>query len=211
MGGAVAALAIGDDLLVGRDPGLFVHRAQFVRGLEGAVWPQVTGPFNVNRAGNAPAAFGAHGRAVVFPVAPRVEKYGVRAAQPLVDVAPGRDGVGLRRAGPRTLRRRGGLACDGQTRGQPRVKAAVQHLHVRMAEVLEEPECACSPDPRLVVIDNDRRSACDAAQIEQVIDHPHERLQGRGIGVDERDAPQVQVHGAGNVAVREILRAAEGR
>ena len=45
----------------------------------------------------------------------------------------------------------------------------------------------------------------DAAQVEQVIDHPHERLQGRGIRVDERDAPQVQVHRAGNVAVREIL------
>ena len=38
-----------------------------------------------------------------------------------------------------------------------------------------------------------------------MIDHPHEGLERRGIRVDERHAPEVEVHRAGDVAVREIF------
>ena len=44
------------------------------------------------------------------------------------------------------------------------------------------------------------------AQVEEVVDHPHERAQRRRIGVDQRDAPQVEVHRARDVAGGEILR-----
>ena len=147
MGGAVAALAVGDDFLVGRDAGGFVHGAQLVGRLERAVGAEVAGPLDVHGAGDRAAALGAHGRAVVLAVAARVEDHDVRAAEPLLDVAPGRDRLLLRHAGPAALGRRRGLARHRQARADPGAEAAVEDLHARMAEVFEEPEGAGGPHP----------------------------------------------------------------
>src|SRR6185503_10232346 len=65
------------------------------------------------------------------------------------------------------------------------------------------------PHARLLVVDHDRRRSLDAAQLEQVIDHPHERPERRRIGVDERHAPEIEVHRAGNVAGGEVFRRTE--
>jgi hypothetical protein len=75
-----------------------------------------------------------------------------------------------------------------------------------MSEVLEEPEGARGTETGLIVVDDDRRIRGHAAQVEQVIDHPHERLQRRRVGVDQRDAPQIEVDGAWDMTGGEILR-----
>ena len=147
MRGAVAALAVGDDFLVGRDAGGFVHRAQLVGGFERAVGAEVAAPLDVHGAGNRAAAFGAHHRAVVFAVAARVEDHDAGLAEPRLDVAPGGNRVLLRRAGPGALGRRRGVAGHRQSRAHPGAEAAVEDLHARMAEVFEEPERAGGAHP----------------------------------------------------------------
>ena len=69
-----------------------------------------------------------------------------------------------------------------------------------MAEVLEKPERAGGANPRLIVVDDDRRRRLDAAGREQVLDHPHERLERRRVGVDEADAEQIEMNGAVDVS-----------
>jgi hypothetical protein len=74
-----------------------------------------------------------------------------------------------------------------------------------VAEVLEEPERARRAHPRLLVVDDHRRVRVDAAQVEEVIDDPHERFQRPGIRVDKRETPEIEVHGARHVPRGEIL------
>ena len=102
----------------------------------------------------------------------------------------------------------GGCASveTGKPRTRPRGEPTVQHLNGRVSEVLEKPECARGAHARLIVVDDDRRRGIDAAQVEEMIDHPHERAERRRIGIDQRHAPQIEVDGARNVTVREILR-----
>src|SRR5919204_3486477 len=69
---AIAALAVGHDLLVGRDPGPFVHRAKLGRGLEVSLRGEIARPFDVHGAGDCAAALRAHRGAVMFAVGPRV-------------------------------------------------------------------------------------------------------------------------------------------
>ena len=69
-----------------------------------------------------------------------------------------------------------------------------------MAEVLEEPERARGAHARLLVVDDDRGCRIDAVHGEHVLDHPHEGLERRRVGVDQAHAPQVEVDRARNVA-----------
>ena len=68
-----------------------------------------------------------------------------------------------------------------------------------MAEVLEKPERTRRPNARLLVVHHDRRRSLDAVHGQHVLDHPHEGLQRRGIGIDQAHAPQVDVDRAGDV------------
>ena len=69
-----------------------------------------------------------------------------------------------------------------------------------MAEVLEKPEGAGGTNPGLIVVDDDRRRRLHAASREQVLDHPHERLERRRVGVDQADAEEIEMNGAGDVS-----------
>src|SRR4051794_37223355 len=66
MRGAITALAIGDDFLVGRDAGLLIHRRELLGGLERPVFTEVVGPLDMHRAGNAAAALRADHRPIPF-------------------------------------------------------------------------------------------------------------------------------------------------
>ncbi len=209
MGRAVAALAVGHDFLVGRDAGGFIHRAQLVGRFVRAVGAEVAAPLDVHGAGDRAAALRPHGRAVVFAVAARVEDHDVRPAEALLDIAPCGNRLRLRRACPRALGRRLCLARHGQGRARPGVEAAVEDLHPRMAEVLEEPEGARGPHARLLVVHDDRGVRVDSSEVEEVIDDPHEGLERRRIRVDEREAPEIEMDGAGDVSGREVFGRAE--
>ena len=57
-----AALSIGDDLTLGSDPSLLKHGAEFGRGFElFCLGVHIVEPFEMDRAGNPPAALGAPG------------------------------------------------------------------------------------------------------------------------------------------------------
>src|SRR5690554_1816657 len=71
--GTIAALAVGHDLSIGRDPCGLVHRPELLDWLERAVRTEIPGPFDVNRAGNRAAAGGAHRCSAVLAVAARVD------------------------------------------------------------------------------------------------------------------------------------------
>ena len=159
---------------------------------------------------------------VVLLIAPRVENDRSVAAETVLDFAPGRETIRAWRAGPRTLGRGRGLSRHWQARLDPRAETAVEHLRVLVPEVFEEPERAGGAHTRLLVVDDHRRLGIDAAQIEEVIDDPHERFQGARVGIDERQTPQVEMHRTGHVAGGVVLswtqidhkrpgRAAEGR
>src|SRR3954453_20774734 len=101
VGGAVAALAVGDDFLVGRDAGRLVPRTELVGRFELAVGGEVARPLDVNRTRDGAAAPGADGGAAVLPVGPCVDDRGAGIAETRLDVAPRCERAGLRRAGPR--------------------------------------------------------------------------------------------------------------
>ena len=106
----------------------------------------------------------------------------------------------LARAGPRRSAAAAPASrVTGRPAARPGAEAAVEQPHARVAEVLEEPERARGAHARLLVVDDDRRRRVDAVDREHVLDHPHERLERRRIGVDQADAPQIEVDGAGDV------------
>jgi hypothetical protein len=80
--------------------------------------------------------------------------------------------------------------------GRPRARAAVEDTHAGVIEKLEEPEGPGRTRARRLVVDDDGTIGGDAALGKQVLDDPEERPEGGGVGVDEADAPQIQVHGA---------------
>ena len=144
--------------------------------------------------GIAPPRARADGRAAVLAVAARVEDDGVAAGRSRrarrCQVA-----IAARRAS-RSTRVAAGGAASRVTGNPPRVHAPNPPSSSRtdgMAEVLEKPERARRAHAGLLVVDDDRRRRVDAARGEQVLDHPHERLERRRVGVDQADAEQIEV------------------
>ncbi len=96
----IAALAVGDDLAIGRHPGALVHLPQLVRRLEGAVGPEVVRPLEMHRAGHGAAARRAHTGATVLAVASRIDDDGVGASKTSLHLAPPGKNFLVAQAGP---------------------------------------------------------------------------------------------------------------
>ena len=112
-------------------------------------------------------------------------------------------GHGMARPVRRDRRHR--LGREREAGRAPRAGAAVEQPQRGMAEVVEEPEHARGPDVGGVAVDEHGAIVGYPAESEHVLDHPEERRERRRIGVDQAEAPQVQVHGAGQVAGGERL------
>src|SRR5687767_1285037 len=111
----------------------------------------------------------------------------MRLAMPLARLW--RDGVrGERKAGVRPCRH-----------------AAVEHAHVRMAQVFEQPEATSGAQAGLPFVDHHGPVRRHSAQREEVPDHPHEGAQWCLAGIDETDTPEVEMNAAGQVADSEFF------
>ena len=129
----------------------------------------------------------------------RVSSRTLRLADRAAHVLPGRDGLRHARPLPLADRRRRRLARNRKpslSRRRTRRRAAAP----TDGRSIEKPERAGGANARLIVVDNDRRRRLDAASREQVLDHPHERLERRRVGVDQADAEEVEMNGAGDVS-----------
>ena len=74
-----------------------------------------------------------------------------------------------------------------------------------MPEIFQKPECPCRTYARLVIVHDNGHVIGNAARRKQMFDDPEKRLQRRVIGVDEADAEEIEMHGAGQVAVGEVF------
>ena len=100
---------------------------------------------------------------------------------------------------------RDGLGRHRQPRGAPRLQPAIEHAHVRVAEVLEKPERARGAHPGVLLVDDDRTIGRHAAERKQVPDHPHERAQRRLARVDQTHAPEIEMDRGRQMPAREVL------
>jgi hypothetical protein len=142
---------------------------------------------------------------VVLLGRPRVDDDDPVLAEPGVNVTPGGDDVVAAAALPLGGRRRHELVADGAPLARPGVEAAVEQPRRGMPEQLEEPERARRPDARAFVVDDDLPAVVDAAGREQVLDDPEEGAHRRRVGVDEAEAVEIEVDGAGQGAAGELL------
>src|SRR5207245_11618785 len=116
--GAIAALAVGDDLALGRDARLRVHRAQLADGTVAAVAGEIARPLDVDGPGNRTAARGADELASVLGAGADVDDRHVGTIDRSEDVLDG--GEPLRMALDGELRGRG---LDGVARERPALVA----------------------------------------------------------------------------------------
>ncbi len=205
MSGAVAALAVRDDFAVRRDTKSCVHRLQLVAGLVGAVEREVVRPLEIYGARNSAAAFGANGLAVVLRFAAGIDDSGFHFAEPVFHVRPCGQSAGVGLAVPGAWHRRKSICCQWKIRAGPGSHAAVEDAHIRVAEVFEEPERAGRAHAGVAFVHHHGPIGRHSPQREEVSDHPHEGAQWRFTGVDEAQAPEVQVNAAGQMAGGEFL------
>ena len=85
MRGAIAALAIGDHLAVGRDAGIFVHLFQFGGRLVVAIGGEVARPLDVNGARDRATSRGTNRGTAVLAVRTSVENRDLALVQPIGD------------------------------------------------------------------------------------------------------------------------------
>src|SRR5581483_2460832 len=98
--------------------------------------------------------------------------------------------------------RRNGVGRYWITGFFPCLYTAVEHGDFLVAEVFQEPQAARRLHSGIFLVENDLRIEVDAAQLEEVRDHRHERGERRRARVDEADAEEIEMDRAGNVALR---------
>ncbi len=126
-----------------------------------------------------------------------------------MDVAPRRQDLLAPRSAPLGGHGRHELVADLPLLGGPGVEAAVEQLRLRVAEQLQEPQRARRADAGALVVDHDLAIGVDAAGGELMLDDPEEGAHRRRIRVDQADAVEVEMHGAGQGAAGELLRRPE--
>ena len=74
-----------------------------------------------------------------------------------------------------------------------------------MAEVLQEPNAARRAHAGVVFVEDDFLCLADAAQLEHMVDHEHKGLERRVAGVDQTQAEEIEMSGAGNMALGVVF------
>ena len=97
------------------------------------------------------------------------------------------------------------FGCHRRARGFPGLHAAVEHFHVRVAVVFQEPHAARRAHIGVLFVENDFFRFADAAQFEHMVDHEHKRFERRVGGVDQTQAEEIEMGGAGNMALGVVF------
>ncbi len=87
----------------------------------------------------------------------------------------------------------------------PRRVTAVEHAHVLVPEILEEPERACRPHARVGLVNDDRSVGRDTTTTQQMLDDPDKRTRRRRVGVDQADPEEVEMHSAREMTCGECF------
>src|SRR5262252_6380114 len=194
--GAVPTLSKGHHRVVRVNTHCSVHGPQFLSRFESAVSIQIVYPFQVHRSRDRASTRRTHVFGEVLIVRAGIEERQRVSAQQGMQVI----GTDVQRRTHARLELHlthpWGLGGDWVASGLPGVKTAVQYMDIRMAQVFQEPETTCRTRAGDAFIEDHGFIQIDAALLEQVFYHPHERGQGFGAGIVQRDAKQIEMHRA---------------
>ena len=84
--------------------------------------------------------------------------------------------------------------------------AAVEHSRVGMAEIFQKPQATRRAHAGIIFVKNNFFGFAHAAQFEHVMNHEHECFERRFASVDQAQAEEIEVDGAGNMAASIIFR-----
>src|SRR5579875_598421 len=204
--GAIAALTIGNDFLIGGKSKRFEHRPQFLRRLEFPGFIQVQQPVAINRAGNRAAAFGAHVLAVVFGFAAHVENAHRAVAQGIGYLFKCRQDF---RTGRRSeTRRPDWIGYRLKLHAIQRLQTAVENLYRGMAEIFENPGPARRPHPGVVFIKHHRFLSGDSQRRKDPFGLLGELADRLGTGVVIMKWERIEMACVREVSGPELLRCA---
>ena len=111
----------------------------------------------MDRPRNRAASGRADERPAILTVAARIEHDDIRFAEACIDIPPRGKLLRTARANPVGDLRLVGVASRRQAGTGPGPETPIEHTHIGMAEVLEEPERSGGAHPGLFVVHDDRR------------------------------------------------------
>ena len=205
MRGSVSSLAVRNNLFVRADAEFFIHRLELCGGLESAVFVQVPRPFEMHGTGNSPASRRPNVPPHVLILAAGIEDGDfvfTERVQHVIDRGqhlPSLPYFELSRL------RRCRLGGGRQLSLPPCLDPPIKETHVWMTEIFQEPEAPSGSHAGVFLVEDHLFLLANAAQLEEMVNHEHESLEGGGTRVNEAETKEIKMDGSANMSLRKLL------